>query len=1008
MSPPTGDVTLVFTDIEGSTKLWQRYPRAFESVLAIHHRVIRACIQAEGGYEVKTEGDAFMVAFSDPVSAVNFCVAAQLALHETVWPIVLEQSSDNSLKGLRVRMGIHTGTPSCAIDPVTQRMDYYGLMVNRAARITHAAMGGQILVSREAHDTIDWEGLEVVRVDLGPKPLRDLNEATHLHQVLPASLAERSFEQPRPSRIWRTNLVAAPDTFVGRTSELEQVAGHLGGGTRLLTIVGAGGTGKTRLACQFGHERVSDFEGGVWFADLSQATSAEEICQCVGDALGIPLTGRDPFEQIGNAIMGRGRTLIMLDNFEQLVQSAPATLGLWMGVAPLAFFMVTSRERLRLPGEHLLYLDPLGTDEAVTLFEARARSVRPGFVITDANRKTVEEIVHRLDCMSLAIELAAARSSILQPEQLLQRLSQRFRLLRGRSQDGPHRQATLRNAIDWSWKLLEPCEREALAQLSVFSSSLTLEAAESVLDLDEFPHAPWPMDVVESLHDKSLLRLYRTDSGVGDQFGMYQSVAEYAAEKLAESPEGEESARRRHMNYFAALCHEVGQGKNHPLRGAARLKSAYLNIVRAFDTAVSVEEPKAAGQTALGVLSVLNMRGPYEQAVEKAERFLALPGAFKGDKAKVFCCWLNARRHLASVAHCVPRLEEALQWAMDDVDYDAEMRCRKHLIRLAADLGDHELVIQHIQVGLERCEEVRKPQYAFGFHDALSDYHLDRGDLVRSQESLETAAYLVKAHQLSDQVGRIAHKRGRFHEDQGKLTEARLSFEQSLSAYIEMGDMRGQSIILGCLANIHRIQGRYEEAKTHYEAALRIHRDWGNPISAAMVQGNMGNLYKELGKLEEAQRLYRESGAAFRALGRKQNEAISLGNQGELLIQMGRISEAREVLERSVSLCNELEFKAEGAFLTYLARVERLESKLDQAAVVLQRGERLLRSSGQRYHLGILLSERGLWALETGDVGRARQAWADAQKISTDLEANPRSELGTAVDGLRQALERVT
>lgn len=172
VSPPTGDVTIVFTDIEGSTKLWQRFPSAFASVLAIHHQVMRNCIEQSGGYEVKTEGDAFMVAFDDPVGAVKFCVSAQEALHETTWPIELGGAPSPSMKGLRVRMGIHTGTPSCAIDPVTQRMDYYGLMVNRAARIAHAAMGGQILVSREAHDAIDWLGLSVVRTDLGPKPLR--------------------------------------------------------------------------------------------------------------------------------------------------------------------------------------------------------------------------------------------------------------------------------------------------------------------------------------------------------------------------------------------------------------------------------------------------------------------------------------------------------------------------------------------------------------------------------------------------------------------------------------------------------------------------------------------------------------------------------------------------------------------------------------------------------------------------------------------------------------------
>ena len=337
-SPPTGDVTLVFTDIEGSTRLWQHLSGRFETILGHHQVVMRTCLAAHHGYEVKTEGDSFMVAFSDPQDAVAFCIEAQVRLFETRWPAELMDGADPAFGGLRVRMGVHWGSPTCSIDAVTQRMDYFGLMVNRAARIAHAALGGQILISREVFDGISWDEIDGVVTDLGPRPLRDLHEVTHLYQVLPKGLAHRTFETPQSTRWWRTNLVAANDSFVGRAAELQEVESHVQTETRLLTILGAGGTGKTRLASHFGQEHLSDFEGGVWFADLSVATTCQEVCQSVGDALGIPLTASDTTEQVGNAIRARGRTLLILDNLEHLIGDAAPVLSAWMKAAPDAFF----------------------------------------------------------------------------------------------------------------------------------------------------------------------------------------------------------------------------------------------------------------------------------------------------------------------------------------------------------------------------------------------------------------------------------------------------------------------------------------------------------------------------------------------------------------------------------------------------------------------------------------------------------------------------------------------
>ena len=666
-------------------------------------------------------------------------------------------------------------------------------------------------------------------------------------------------------------------------------------------------------------------------------------------------------------------------------------------------FLVTSRERLRIAGEVLLYLDPLEMDEAVVLFATRTRSVRPAFQLTEQNRPIIEEIVHRLDCMSLAIELAAARCSILRPEQLLQRLSQRFRLLRGGKRDASHRQATLRNAIDWSWRLLEPSEQAGLAQLSVFASTFTLEAAEAVLVLDGYPDAPWPMDIVASLRDKSLLRLYPSEDGGQDLFGMYQTVQEYAAEKLEDRPDEADAARQCHMEYYAGISRGVTDYAFKHGSGFTVLLAEYQNLRRAFDVACATKTTHLVGDLVAGVLRVLGRKGPYETAMHVAEQFLALEDISLAHKARVTCSWVKAKRYLSPVDTMLPKIREA-SVGVDSDDFAAEMECRRLEVQLTLDLGHNEHIPEFVDAALQRCEERDEQAEAFPFYCAVSDYHMFRGEIAEVQRAVERAADIVTRHRLSGHIGVITHKRGRIYEDQGKLTEARLCYEQGLTAHIQFGDMRGQSILLGCLANIHRVQGRYDEAKKHYAAALRIHKDWGNPFSAAMVQGNMGNLLKELGEYDAALKLYHESGEAFKQLNRVQHEAISLGNEGELLIKLHRLDDARRVLEASVALCQRTQFKAEGAFLTYLARVERLELNLAKADDMLQRGEQLLRASSQRYHLGVLMCERGLWALASGDPARAKQTWADALKIATDLEANPRSELGAAVEELQQAL----
>ena len=321
----------------------------------------------------------------------------------------------------------------------------------------------------------------------------------------------------------RTNLGPALDSFVGRETELAELAERFAAGARLVTIKGTGGAGKTRFACRFARSRWDELAGGAWFVDLTEARTAVGLLHATAMALEVPLRG-EGFDalaaQVGHAISGRGPVLLVLDNFEQVVQHASVTLGRWLQMAPEASFLVTSRESLKLGGEQVFVFAPLPEADGVTLFELRARAAGATLPQDPQTRATIARIVAAVDGLPLAIELAAARAVLLSPDQLLERLSERFKLLRGGQRGDTDRQSTLRGLIRWSWELLEPWEQAALAQLSVFRDGFFMDAAEAVLDLSAWPDAPWSLDVVGSLLDKSLLHSWEAHGQ--PRFGMYE------------------------------------------------------------------------------------------------------------------------------------------------------------------------------------------------------------------------------------------------------------------------------------------------------------------------------------------------------------------------------------------------------------------------------------------------------------------------------------------------------
>jgi predicted ATPase/class 3 adenylate cyclase len=494
---PTGTVTFVFTDVEGSTMLLHELGAgAYAEALAEHRRVLREAFGAHGGVEVDTQGDAFFVAFPTAPGALSAVAAAQQAL--AAGPI-------------RVRVGIHTGTPHRAEE------GYVGVDVHRAARIAAAGHGRQVLVSASTAALLSADGLR----DLGEHRLKDLSAPERIYQ-----LGDADF--PPLKSLYRTNLPIPATPFLGREHELAQVRGLLAD-ARLLTLTGPGGTGKTRLGLQAAAEAAEGYPDGVFWVPLAPLSDPTLVLDSAGQALG----AKDGLaEHVADKSL-----LLLFDNFEHVIDAA-AGLPELLAACPNLRLVVTSRELLRVPGEQAYPVPPLEPQDGTQLFLARARAAKPDFE-TDA---AVPDLCARLDNLPLALELAAARVRILSPEQLLDRLSGRLDLLQGGRRVDP-RQQTLRATIEWSYDLLDEDEQRLFARLAVFAGGCTLDATEEVAEAD--------LDVVQSLVDKSLVRVRD-----GDRFWMLETIRAYALERLEQSGEADE-LRRRHAEHFLALAEQA-------------------------------------------------------------------------------------------------------------------------------------------------------------------------------------------------------------------------------------------------------------------------------------------------------------------------------------------------------------------------------------------------------------------------------------------------------------------
>ena len=729
---PTGTVTFLFTDVEGSTRLLQELgAEAYAAALAEHRGIVREACAEQGGVEVDTQGDAFFVAF--PMAPGALEAAAQITGRLAGGPI-------------RVRIGLHTGTP------FRTEEGYAGTDVNRAARIAASASGGQVVVSESTRALLT----EGDFLDLGRHRFKDLAAAEHVYQL-------GSEEFPPLRSLPETNLPVPATPFLGRKGELASLVTQLGSpDLRLLTLTGAGGSGKTRLALQGAAEVAERFPGGVSWISLSPLTDASLVAPSVAQVLGAQDVPEGRLDLAFAERVSRGRVLVLVDNCEHLLPGVAQPIAAMRDV-PGVTVLATSRERLQLQGEQVFGVPPLSEADGVRLFVSRATAV--GAEVSGTAE--VEELCERLDELPLALELAAARTVLFSPRQLLDRLGNRLDLLKG-SRDLDPRQQTLRATIEWSHELLSPDERQLLRRLAVFIGGCTFEAAEAVCDADP--------DTLQALLDKSLVRR-REDDGER-RYWMLETIREYALERLEESGEAEE-IRRRHATHYLAdplqiECSYPGQ----ELEPLGRLDRELANVRGALDWAHRTRSPL---ELALAIL------------YQRADAVFPSEGQQRLEAA------------LANPAPQRPRLRARALLACGGLalmagDLDMALRHSEDALRLYREVGDElgeDLALWQLGVVAgargDESEELR-------LFDEFAERARRSGDPLRRGDS------------LSDQGARAFSA--------GNREEARRLFEQSLHLSAGAGILEAFAHLE--LANLAIVEGRFDDAVRACAASLEI------------------------------------------------------------------------------------------------------------------------------------------------------------------------------------------
>ena len=824
---PTGTVTFLFTDIEGSTRLLRALGPAYPDLLSEHHRVLRGAVEGAGGIPIGSEGDSLFAAFDSPAGALGGAVAAQRAFAAATWP---------GGASVHVRMGIHTG------EGLVRDGTYVGMDVHRAARIAAAGHGGQVLVSDATRALVEQSLPPGVQLrDLGRHRLKDLAQAEHIYETLIEGLASE-FPALRSLEAAPNNLPTQLTSFVGRAREVVE-ARRLLATTRLLTLTGPGGTGKTRLSLQLAAESISDFADGVFFVPLGPIEDPDLVAPAILTALGLRESPKVPAVDRLAEYLRDKHVLLVMDNFEQVLPAA-ALIGDLLKASPGLSVVATSRATLHLYGEREFAVPPLGlpaagdTDpvsisqfEAVALFIQRAAAVRPDFQVTAGNAPAVAEICSRLDGLPLAIELAAARVKLLPPQALLSRLGQRLDALEAVSRDLPARQRTLRGAISWSHELLDVPSRRLFARFAIFVDGASLTAAEAVC-------SDAGLDVLEGLAglvDQSLVRQVEAD---GDpRFTMLSTIRDFALERLAEAGESDTIAAR-HAGFFVAAAEAAAPGLTGPdqkrlLDDCAR---EIGNLRAAINWSIESGSVNVALRSGFALWRFWQMRGMLREGAATMERILAVPDPDGHPKLRA-----QAFEAAGSIAYWRAEMPRALEYYGASLEICREIGDESAIANALYNLGFPTLVTK-ADVGKSRIafEEALAMYRELGDQQmiarvlwGLGNAYYFAGEDAAARDALIEDVELLGGMSDPFSLAWAQHTLGLAFANLGEAeTRSESLWREAMEHFVRVGDISGITLMLGDFGLLAAAKGDPLRAVRLNAAADRLARTGGTGLGS--------------------------------------------------------------------------------------------------------------------------------------------------------------------------------
>ncbi|WP_309719621.1 tetratricopeptide repeat protein [Armatimonas sp.] len=801
MPVSVGTITFLFTDIEGSTRLWEEHSTAMRQALARHDALLREVITRHQGHVFKTIGDAFCAAFDNPAAALDAALEAQCMLIHEAWPAETP---------LKVRMALHTGTAE------SRDGDYFGQPLNRITRLLMASHGGQVLITQATYDLIgDSLPNAAALRDLGQHQFKDLAHPEQVYQLQHPELPD-SFPPIKSLSTHSNNLPQQLTSFIGREKELAEIKSLLRC-TRVLSLTGSGGSGKTRLSLQVAADSLEFYPDGVWLIELAPLSDPAFIPRTLAEVLGVREAVGEMTTQALTRTLREKRLLLVLDNCEHVLDAIAALVTALTRVCPHLTVLASSREALGISGESVYRVPslslPLPTTahtaeslshfEAVRLFIDRAVAAKEDFSVTNESAPALASICFRLDGIPLAIELAAARVRALPLEQLEQRLSNCFRVLTGGSRTALPRQQTLRALIDWSYDLLNAQERALLCRLAVFSGGWKLESSEAICVGGEVEDGE-VLDLLTSLLDKSLV-VYEERQGTA-RYRLLETVRQYARERLLDSGAGE-ATRARHRDYFLAFAQEAGTKLVGPTQThwMQQLEREHDNLRTALEFCLSEPASVPLGQTLAGALwKFWWNRGHLTEGREWYERTLAQEGGEAPTQARA------AALHGASVL------------AGAQTDYAAAERYGQQSLDLRRALDDK----RGMSASLNSLGNS-----AFFQADYATAQRYHEASLTLKRELGDKSGISISLNNL----GNIAHQRG-------DLATALRYHEESLALKQELGDKNGVASSLLNLGNIAQRQSNNEAARAYFQQSLRTRQELEDRFNVIICLESLANL----------------------------------------------------------------------------------------------------------------------------------------------------------------------